>query len=291
MEHKKQAEVNKLLEANFQVMLVGSAGTGKTTMLQKAAKEAKVKYSFIAGTRQTTVSNILGFMSVNGTYVRSVFREAYEHGHYFNIDEIDAMDVNATLVFNSLEGGIMPFPDGYSEPPHKDFRLCATANPLNEHSDYTGRSKMDAATLDRFDKVEIPHDSNLEATLVSPTTFREIRSLREVIVAQNVHIQVSMRDALRYEKRKAIGLADNYIKSSLLKEYPDIFRLYEEQGVEAVVTVPEAVSWSSTQTGAPRSGTWTPYEEEPPGHDYIPTQDTANTLGEIWTIISKGETK
>ena len=228
MDHIKQTEINLLLGANLYVLLVGPPGSGKTTALQKAAKSAGVKYSFIAGTRQTTVSNILGFMSVNGTYVRSVFREAYEHGHYFNVDEADGMDANCMLVFNSLENNIVAFPDGYSEPPHKNFRFCATANPMNEHSTYTGRSKMDAAVLDRFDIVEMVPDEALEKSLVEESTYVDIEIARKCLKDVNSSTYLSMRDSLRYQKRKDLKLGDNYIERLLcndsiaLKEYSTI---------------------------------------------------------------------
>ena len=254
MEHSKQREIELLLENNMPVLLEGPTGTGKTTALQKAAKSAGVPYSFIAGTRQTTVSNILGFMSVNGTYVKSVFRKAYEEGHYFNIDEIDAMDPNAVLVFNSLENSIVAFPDGYTEPPHKNFRLCATANPSDAHDRHTGRAVLDAATLDRFDVINLSTDVNLESALLEERTFKILTAIRAALVGCNIQKHVSLRDGLRIEKRLHLGFCTKFIEERILENNKAAIQLYTE-------ALPKVV----------------------------PTEETAETVKDFWELICKEE--
>ena len=210
MKHSQQELVEKLITNNLPVLLEGVAGTGKSTILQNAAKSAGVPYTAIVGTRQTTLNMLMGFISINGVYIPSVLRKAYEEGHYFCIDEIDGMDNNVLLVFNSLENDYLSFPDGYSEPPHPNFRFMATANPQNSHHIYTGRSKLDAATLDRFDRVLIPLDEELELNLTDEDTHAQIKLMRGILESNNMSKQLSMRDSIRYYKRKQIGLGDDY---------------------------------------------------------------------------------
>ena len=212
MFHGKQSEVEMLINNKIPVLLEGPSGSGKTTILMTAADNAGIPYSFISGTRQTTVSHIIGFMNVNGVYSPSPFRTAYTEGHYFNIDEIDAMDSNVLLVFNSLENDIMAFPDGYTDPPHENFRLMATANPQDQHGHYVGRNKLDAATLDRFDQVSVDRDQKLEESLVDKDTSRKMGVLRTVLDETNSSISVSMRDSMRYQKRKNLNLLDGFIE-------------------------------------------------------------------------------
>jgi len=192
-----------------------------------AAHNAGMKYSFLSGTRQTTVSHIIGFMNVNGIYSPSPFRTAYTEGHYFNIDEIDAMDSNVLLVFNSLENNIMAFPDGYTDPPHKDFRLMATANPQDQHESYVGRNKLDAATLDRFDQVSIHRDQELEESLVDNQTVEAMTSLRAILEDVNSSITISMRDSMRYQKRKNLGLLDGFVRK-LVRGNEIVYTRHEE---------------------------------------------------------------
>ena len=211
MQHSLQTTVQTLINNNIPVLLEGPSGSGKTTILMTAARNAGMDYSFLSGTRQTTVSHIIGFMNVNGIYSPSPFRKAYTEGHYFNIDEIDAMDSNVLLIFNSLENNIMAFPDGYTDPPHKNFRLMATANPQDQHESYVGRNKLDAATLDRFDQVAVFRDENLEKSLVDEVTSEAMGHLRAILADVNSSLSISMRDSMRYYKRKSLGLLDGFV--------------------------------------------------------------------------------
>lgn len=257
MEHEKQKEVEILMTNNIPVLLVGEAGTGKSTLLMNVAKKANRPYSFIAGSRQTTVSSILGFMSVTGVYVPSVFRKAYEEGHYFNIDECDAMDPNVLLVFNSLENDRIAFPDGYDKAPHPEFRLCATANPVNEHHNYTGRSKLDMSSLDRFDNIEIPRSKELEIALTDLVTHTQIEIMRKILDNNNTDRTLSMRDAIRWKKRKDLELDEDYTVK-LLKE-AHLVDQYNK-----AVTIPEKEAKARSMK-----------------------QSEAQTIDELWDVIQK----
>ena len=153
----------------------------------------------------------------------SQLRKAVEHGGLMLLDELDAGDPNVLLCLNTLENGYLAFPDGIVNT-HPEFRLCATANPSDEHQLYTGRSKLDGATLSRFDKVLIPRDPDLETLLTDKATSQEIQIMRNVLEDNNISKVLSMRDTIRLYKRKEIGLADDYEVSLLsddllVKEY------------------------------------------------------------------------
>ena len=223
--HSKQNEITKLVSHSIPVLLIGEKGSGKSTILINAAKELGIPYSFVVGTRQTTVGNLLGFISVTGIYIPSVFRKAYEEGHLFNIDEIDAMDSNTLLVLNSLENGAISFPDGYNDAPHKDFRLCATANPFDEHQAYTGRSNLDASSTDRFDIIRINRDPDLERSLTDNETMEQISLMRIILDENNSSKTVSMRDSIRKAQRKQIGLDNEAFNKNLMSE-ESLYTLY-----------------------------------------------------------------
>lgn len=205
--HAKYDEVRTLVEANIAVLLTGEAGSGKTTLVKQIAEDMKLKFFTLSMTRQTTLSHLLGFMSVNGTYVPSRLRECVEFGGMMLLDEIDAGDPNVMLALNTIENGYVSFPDELVNC-HPDFRLSATANPQDQHNFYTGRSKLDGATLDRFDVIDVDRDEVLEQTLVDDDTFMRMRLLRKIMAAHNAAKPISMRDSVRYQKRKDLNLLD-----------------------------------------------------------------------------------
>lgn len=209
--HHKYSEVIKLVDANIPVLLTGEAGSGKTTLVKQIADDMELEFSSMSMTRQTTLSHILGFISVNGTYIRSIFRERFENGGLMLLDEIDGGDANVLLSLNTIENGYVTFPDCLVQC-HSNFRLAATANPQDQHNFYTGRSKLDGATLDRFDIIDIDRDDMLETALVDVDTHNRMQLLRKLMGENNASKTVSMRDALRYQQRKNLNLiGDNFI--------------------------------------------------------------------------------
>lgn len=215
-------EVLILTHAGMPTLLTGEKGSGKTTLAMQIAEGLKTPFFSISMTRQTTLSHLLGFMSVNGTYIPSQLRGVAENGGLYLLDEMDAGDANVLLCLNTIENGYIAFPDGIVKL-HKDFRLMATCNPQDQHQHYVGRSQLDAATLDRFDIIDLDHDENLEKSLVDNDIFQHIKALRAVLKDMNSSIVISMRDAIRYQKRKNLELTEGFMyrltgKNDLLHE-------------------------------------------------------------------------
>jgi MoxR-like ATPase len=240
--HSKFPEIETLVDAGISVLLTGEKGSGKTTLAKQVAEKLGLKFYSMSMTRQTTLSHLLGFISVNGTYVPSQLRSAAEEGGAFLLDEIDASDANVLLSLNTAENGYIAFPDGIVEL-HEDFRLMATANPQDQHEFYTGRTKLDAATLDRFDIVEIPRDENLERSLVDAETYRIISAMREVLGRNNSSIVVSMRDSMRYQRRKDLGIINGFIPRLVDKN-----QLILDQFNELLETMPKHSDQGECQT-------------------------------------------
>lgn len=210
MRHHKFNEVKILVENGINVLLTGEKGSGKTTLAMQVAEDIGVEFFNMSMTRQTTLSHLFGFMSVNGTYVGTHLRKAAEFGGMMNLDEIDAADANVLLSLNTIENGFLVFPDAIVDL-HKDFHLVATSNPQDQHASYVGRNKLDAATLDRFDIIDIDRDENLEMSMVDLDVYQHISALREVLGGMNSSKVVSMRDTLRYQKRKDLSLLEGFV--------------------------------------------------------------------------------
>lgn len=214
--HVKVADVITDLMAGEHVMMVGPAGTGKSTIASQSAEALGVAYYSISLSPMTPASQILGYMQAEGEYVRSLYREAYEHGGVFHFDEIDNAHPSVLAVVNaSLANGSMAFPDGMVKR-HDDFRCVASANTYGKGADraYVGRQAIDAATLDRFSIETIEIDEALERVLCMSTGLAEnvvddvlrfVRKLRANADAKRMTVVLSPRASVGMCRLLAAG--------------------------------------------------------------------------------------
>ena len=243
MHHKKYNEAKRLIEAGIPVLLTGDAGSGKSTLAREIARDMDLRFFSISLTRQTTLSHMLGFLSVNGTYIPSNLRDSFENGGLMLLDELDAGDANVLLCLNTIENGYISFPDKLVES-HPDFRLVATSNPQDQHQFYTGRSKLDGATLDRFDIIDVDRDDNLEKSLVDHDTHQRMQLMRKLMKEYNMSKRVSMRDAIRYQKRKDLNLLSKEFIFRLADSSDGVIEKYSAQ----VASLPKHQDQSECET-------------------------------------------
>jgi MoxR-like ATPase len=157
--------VIKAIAARCHVWLVGPAGSGKTTLAVSVAAKLNLPYTSLSVCSQTTKTDLLGYLDAQGVYRATSFRQAYEHGGVFCLDEVDNGNANVLAVLNSaLSSPTSSFPD-QTVARHKDFVVIACANTYGSGatSSYVGRTQIDAATLDRFFFVPMPYDDGLES--------------------------------------------------------------------------------------------------------------------------------
>ena len=202
--HRQLGDVITNVLAGEHVMMVGPAGTGKSTIAEQTADALGLAYYSISLSPQTPASQILGYMQAEGEYVRTLFREAYEHGGLFHFDEIDNAHPSVLAVINAaLANGAMAFPDGMIKR-HDDFRVVASANTYGRGANraYVGRQAIDAATLDRFTIETIEIDEALEDALCRSTGLESeqvdrvlqfVRKLRRNAEKKNLNVILSPR--------------------------------------------------------------------------------------------------
>lgn len=207
--HKAVPAILTTLNAREHVLMVGPAGTGKSTIAEQCAEALGLSYYAISLSPQTPASSLLGYMQAAGEYVASLYRQAYEHGGVFHFDEFDNAHPSVLAVINaSLANGHMAFPDRMVKR-HADFKVCASANTYGRGPDrqYVGRQALDAATLDRFSIETIDIDEGLEKALCHGTgasdsivteVLRYVRGLRRNAETHKM--------ALIFSPRASVGL-------------------------------------------------------------------------------------
>jgi len=171
--HHEFDKVALSLRNRLPTFLYGPSGSGKSKMAEQIAEMLKLPYYSISVSYQTSVGTLLGYMDAQGHYVRSLLREAYEHGGVFCIDEIDAGNQNVIMCLNAVTNqDVVGFPDGMVKK-HKDFIAIATANTKGDGSDlqYSGRERIDAALLARFVKIKIDYDEDMERKLIEKSPY------------------------------------------------------------------------------------------------------------------------
>ncbi len=164
--HHKFPLLAAAVAARVNVMLVGPAGSGKTTAAVKAAQALGLP--FYGTGAINSEYKLTGFIDAQGRIVSTAFRKAFEHGGVFLFDEIDASLPGALLAFNAaLANDWMDFPDANVKR-HDDFRVIAGANTFGTGADrqYVGRNQLDAASLDRYAVIDWNYDEALEASLL-----------------------------------------------------------------------------------------------------------------------------
>jgi len=199
------------------ILLVGGAGSGKTTTCHKVAEALGLPFRTISVCKQTTLSHLVGFINVSGEYVSTPFREAYEKGGVFLLDEFDAGNENVVLALNSaLANGICEFPDKQIER-NPNFRCIASANTYGTGATlaFVGRNKLDGATLDRFVVIDHDYDTKLEYALCGNQTWAErVISIRKAIDKLNIRHIVSPRASINGAKLLALGWKQSEVEKS-----------------------------------------------------------------------------
>lgn len=226
--HNQFDALIKALQTTFPIMLVGSAGSGKTYAAEQCAEALGLAFYAQSVGSQTSQSNLVGYMSAHGEYISTQFRQAYEDGGVFVLDEIDAGNPNVLIILNSaLASGFCPFPDTMVRK-HENFKLVATANTYGTGASrkYVGRNQLDAATLDRFITMEWKIDEGLERQLVShyPDGLRwqnVIKAVRDKVVQHAYEVVVSPRATMKGAQLLAAGYSfQDALESSLLGAVP-----------------------------------------------------------------------
>lgn len=241
-EHSYFPLIVAALQSGTHVWLVGPAGSGKTSLVSAAAKLLGRESRSMSVCAQTTKTDLLGFIDANGTYRSTAFREAFEKGFVFCLDEADNGNPNVLAVLNSaLANGELTFPD-CTVKRGEGFVCIAAANTWGQGATggYVGRNQIDAATLDRFFFLHLPLDEGLEASFLGvegipspsfdlseggvPTAeqwLRIVQSARAAAESNGIKAVISPRASLMGARLASLGVGLSWLlKGLIIKSLP-----------------------------------------------------------------------
>lgn len=184
------------------IMLVGPTGSGKSTACEQVAQALKCE--FHCESSLDADYKFVGFRDANGNFQSTGSLKIIEHGGVLVCDEIDNWNPSALLCFNALlASGYIATPAGLIKR-HRNCVIIACGNTwsLGATSDYVGRERMDAASLDRFKpRLLWPYDEDMEKAVAKDLHgdegyqwFTTVRAAREkVMKQQGLQVIVSPR--------------------------------------------------------------------------------------------------
>jgi MoxR-like ATPase len=236
--HRQFKEVLGLVsEGHANIMLVGPAGTGKTTLVKHVAKALERSFAFISLSAGVTETHIFGRMlpQADGSwaYVESPFIRIYRNGGVFLFDEVDAADGNVMVSVNAaLANGMLCNPvTGEVIERHVDTIIVTAGNTYGRGGDmvYVGRNALDGATTDRFvlSKLFVSYDTELEYDMLKASlsqsdvdqVFDWVRELRIKIADYRLRRIASTRLIEQAAKAMKAGKTLDDVKARYFQDW------------------------------------------------------------------------
>lgn len=238
LKHYKTDELIETLKTTGLAYLVGPAGTGKSTLAMDACAKLfgvpKDDWKFcehfaqISFSPDTTSGEMIGRSDINGMFHKSEVVRVFAEGGLILFDEIDNADASMLVKLNTaIANGQFATPDGIVRR-HKDTVIVCTANTYGTGPDamYVGRSRLDAATLDRFtlSTIEVDYDVNLEKKLASVIKDEAkkawlidfVRRVRNVIKDKHFRRLCSTRFVINAVKWLCAGKSTAFVEDRFL---------------------------------------------------------------------------
>lgn len=218
-QHKDFKTILQTISAGVNTAIVGPAGSGKTTCVHSVANALGLPFYSKSVSAQTGVHEFFGYQDANGNYVRTLFREAYEYGGVFLLDEFDAGNPNVLASMNqATANGSCAFADKMIEK-HENFIVVMAGNTYGHGatSEYVGRNSIDKATLDRFAFIFFDYDEDFEYSLATNKSWcKTVQGIRKKVFEKKVKTIVSPRATFDGAKLLSSGMDIEMVKKLLI---------------------------------------------------------------------------
>tara|TARA_R110000868_G_scaffold66014_5_gene196991 strand:- start:3738 stop:4691 length:954 start_codon:yes stop_codon:yes gene_type:complete len=223
--HPMLGELISTLLSGMNPLLVGPAGSGKTMMAAQAAEALELKYGHLCFSAGVSETWLFGRQTPVG-FIAGDFFTLYKNGGLFLADEMDAADANLLLTINTaLANGHLYNPiNGESVERHKDFYFVGAANTFGKGGTtvYTGRTRLDAATLDRFVTLEVDYIKEVEDSICTDKDLADwLRGIRKAIATKGSQEVISYRAFDKAFRLRKSGVSDKRISEILFAAFPE----------------------------------------------------------------------
>lgn len=195
--HKDFERILKAVSVGMSVYLYGPAGTGKSYLAKQLSNALSVSYYETASVSDEV--QLKGFVDARGTYQATPFYHAFKDGGVFLLDELDAsIPECAVILNNALANGRFTFPNDETVIASPDFHCVAAGNTLGRgnNAQYTARTALDAATLNRFIKVKVDYAQEIELAQCNGDAdlVEFIHAFRSAVTKAGLDVLATYRD-------------------------------------------------------------------------------------------------
>jgi hypothetical protein len=198
------------------IMLVGPAGSGKTTAGRQLAEAYDVPFYANSNSPMDTRMLAFGYMDAAGNYHPGYLYRAMKEGGVLLDDEVDSSNPAIMVSKNAaIENRFAQFPNGETVEAHENFIYIGSANTYGRGADrmYVGRTQLDAATLNRFVFVEWDYDEDLEMQLsINPDWTTFVQAVRRVVAQHKMRYVVSPRQSIAGGELLAAGIPEDDVR-------------------------------------------------------------------------------
>ena len=206
----------------------GPAGTGKNVLAEQVAEALGIPFAPINCLFEKF--EVTGFAKPDGTLQETTIYLCVKFGWLLFWDEADTSLPQAGNVMNSLlANGYIDFPVVGRVYAHPNFRCIAAGNTNGRggDSEYTGRTCLDAATLNRFKLFKVDYDYNVEVSICKKRGYDEqpaefIEDFRQAVRNCGFQHIVSYRqlDDMLDDLDDKLPIEDA-IRESIVRDMPD----------------------------------------------------------------------
>lgn len=221
--HEEYDTICKCLDAGIAVYLYGPAGSGKNYTLEQIARERGWNFYFTNSVQQEY--KLSGFIDAGGRYHETEFYRACTDDEecMFFLDELDASIPDVLVLLNAaIANGYFEFPIGKVTLDLTKIHIVAAGNTAGSGADdmYTGRSVIDASTMDRFVSIPFSYSEPIELKITrgNKELVDFIHDIRKVSENLGIRAVFSYRCMIMTMKLEETGMAlDKIMQIAIMK--------------------------------------------------------------------------